>query len=369
MPRRFQGEANLQTLTALGLMSGTSMDGIDAALLTTDGDRIMAFGAARTLDYDAAFGGRLSRAMMHHEADDALVRELTERHAEAVLGLVQSAGVTPDVIGFHGQTILHDPDNRRTVQIGDGALLAKLTGIPVVCDFRSADVAAGGQGAPFVPIYHRALAFDEPKPIALLNIGGVANVTWVGPASDGATGDGLLAFDTGPGIALIDDWVRKTTGGRWDEGGKLAASGKIDAARLAGLLDHPFFDQAPPKSLDRNSFKTEFHLNGSAPEDGAATLARFTAECVLRASRHFKAAPSRWVACGGGRRNDYLLETLRAVLDVPVVRAEDMGWDGDALEAQAFAYLAVRHMAVLPLSFPSTTGVPRPMTGGTLFRP
>ncbi|MCD6074724.1 MAG: anmK [Rhodospirillales bacterium] len=345
------------------------MDGIDAALLTTDGERITGFGPARTLDYDADFASSLGHAVTTHQADEGLVRELTERHAEAVLALVKSSGVAPDVIGFHGQTILHDPDNRRTVQIGDGALLARLTGIPVVCDFRSADVAAGGQGAPFVPIYHRALAFDEPKPIALLNIGGVANVTWVGVASDGASGDGLLAFDTGPGIALIDDWVRKTVGGRWDEGGKLAASGKVDAARLANLLDHPFFDQAPPKSLDRNSFKTEFLLNGCSPADGAATLVRFTAECVARARRHFEGVPSRWIACGGGRRNDYLLETLRAVLDEPVVCAEDMGWDGDALEAQAFAYLAVRHMAGLPLSFPSTTGVPRPMAGGTVFRP
>jgi anhydro-N-acetylmuramic acid kinase len=359
----------LQTLTALGLMSGTSMDGIDAALLTTDGERIAGFGPACTVDYDTEFGRRLARAVTSHEADNALVRELTERHAEAVLSLIQSSGITPDVIGFHGQTILHDPDNRRTVQIGDGALLAKFTEIPVVCDFRSADVAAGGQGAPFVPIYHRALALTQTAPIALLNIGGVANVTWVDPDSDGTTGDGLLAFDTGPGIALIDDWIRKTVGGRWDEGGKLAASGKVDAARLAGLLDHAFFDVAPPKSLDRNTFKTEFHLNGCTPADGAATLARFTAECVALARTHFRARPSRWVACGGGRRNDYLLQTLRAVLDAPVVRAEDMGWDGDAMEAQAFAYLAVRHLAGLPLSFPSTTGVARPMPGGVLFRP
>ncbi len=345
------------------------MDGIDAALLTTDGERIAAFGAACTLDYDSAFARRLGQAVTSHVADGALVRELTELHAEAVLDLVKSSGVTPDVVGFHGQTILHDPDNRCTVQIGDGALLAKLTGIPVVCDFRTADVVAGGQGAPLVPIYHRALAWEEPKPIALLNIGGVANVTWIDIASDGASGDGLVAFDTGPGIALIDDWVRKTVGGRWDEGGKLAASGTVDQARLARLLDHPFFDQPPPKSLDRNSFKTDFLLQGCSPADGAATLVRFTAECVARARTHFRSAPSRWITCGGGRRNDYLLETLRTVLDEPVLRAEDMGWDGDALEAQAFAYLAVRHLAGLPLSFPCTTGVPRPMPGGRLFKP
>lgn len=355
--------------TALGLMSGTSLDGIDAALLTTDGERVQAFGASRTFDYDRDFHNRLAEAVSSHRAEPALVRELTERHAEAVMALIDSSGVKPDVVGFHGQTILHDPDNRRTMQIGDGALLARLTGIPVICDFRSADVAAGGQGAPFVPIYHRALALDAGVPLAVLNIGGVANVTWIGAGSDGESGHGLLAFDTGPGVALLDDWVRKSVGGRWDEDGRLAASGTVDAARLAHLLDHPFFDQVPPKSLDRHSFKTEFALDGCAPADGAATLVRFTAECVARARRFFECAPSRWVVCGGGRRNAHLMQTLRAVLPEPVVAAEDMGWDGDALEAQAFAYLAVRHLDGLPLSFPSTTGVPRPMPGGRLFRP
>ena len=359
----------MQTLTALGLMSGTSIDGIDAALLTSDGERIEAFGAARTLDYDADFHRRLGQAVTTHAADDSLVRELTERHAAAVHGLIEASGVRPDVIGFHGQTILHDPDRRRTVQIGDGALLARLTGIPVVCDFRSADVAAGGQGAPFVPIYHRALALDVGVPLAVLNIGGVANVTWIGGDSDGASGHGLLAFDTGPGVALLDDWVRKSVGGRWDEDGRLAASGTVDAARLAHLLDHAFFDREPPKSLDRNTFKTEFVLDGCTPADGAATLARFTAECVAHGRRFFHGTPQRWVVCGGGRRNAHLLQMLREVLGETVIVAEDIGWDGDALEAQAFAYLAVRHLAGLPLSFPTTTGVPRPMPGGRLFNP
>ena len=364
----------MKTTTALGLMSGTSMDGIDAALLVSDGERVAATGPAITLEYEPAFQYRLGKAISEHIADVELVRDLTEYHADAVRKLLDMSDVRPDVIGFHGQTILHDPDDRRTVQIGDGALLAKLTGIPVVCDFRSADVAAGGQGAPFVPIYHRALALNlngatADAAVAVLNIGGVANVTWVGPRSDGATGAGLLAFDTGPGIALIDDWVRKTVGGRWDEGGQLAASGTVDESRLAQLLDHEFFDRVPPKSLDRNSFKTEFFLDGCTPADGAATLVRFTAECVARGRRFFAGMPSRWIACGGGRRNDYLLQTLRDVLGEPVVAAEDVGWDGDALEAQAFAYLAARHLAGLPLSFPSTTGVPGPMEGGRLFEP
>jgi anhydro-N-acetylmuramic acid kinase len=356
-------------MTALGLMSGTSMDGIDAALLVTDGEQVSLTGPAVTLDYEPSFQARLARAVSTHTADADLVRELTELHGAAVAKLLDMTDDKPDVIGFHGQTILHDPDNRRTMQIGDGALLARLTGIPVVCDFRSADVAAGGQGAPFVPIYHRALALAEGAAVAVLNIGGVANVTWVGPGSDGATGAGLLAFDTGPGIALIDDWVRKTIGGRWDEGGQLAASGTVDAALLDHLLDHAFFDRVPPKSLDRHSFKTDFLLEGCTPADGAATLARFTAECVGRGRRFFAGTPTRWIACGGGRRNAYLLQTLRDVLGEPVVAAEEMGWDGDALEAQAFAYLAARNLAGLPLSFPSTTGVPRPMTGGTVFRP
>jgi anhydro-N-acetylmuramic acid kinase len=361
-----------KALTALGLMSGTSMDGIDAAIIVTDGERIVRTGPATTVPYDDDFRERLRDAVLAHKSDNGVARDLTLHHGQAVKILLREAGLTArdiDVIGFHGHTVLHDPQNARTVQIGDGALLARDVGVRVVCDFRTADVMAGGQGAPLVPIYHRALALQAEDAVCVLNIGGVANVTWVSPDSDGESGEGLLAFDTGPGIALIDDWVRRTVGGKWDEGGQLAASGKVDSARLARLMDHAFFAQKPPKSLDRNTFKADFFLGGTGPADGAATLARFTAECVARGREFFAAQPERWVACGGGRRNAYLMNTLSAVLGDRVMAAEDVGWDGDALEAQAFAYLAVRHLVDLPISFPSTTGVPRPMTGGRLFEP
>jgi anhydro-N-acetylmuramic acid kinase len=353
-------------------MSGTSMDGIDAAILVTDGERIQRMGPATTIPYEDDFRERLRDAVLAHNDEPGVARELTLNHVQAVKTLLREGGLTVrdiDVVGFHGHTVLHDPQNRRTVQIGDGALLARELGVRVVCDFRTADVAAGGQGAPLVPIYHRALALNGSGAVCLLNIGGVANVTWVAAESSGESGEGLLAFDTGPGIALIDDWVRRTVGGKWDEGGRLAARGKVDETRLAGLMSHAFFAEKPPKSLDRNSFKTDFFLRDCTPADGAATLARFTAECVARGRVFFEAQPERWVACGGGRRNAYLMDTLSGVLGQRVLAAEEMGWDGDALEAQAFAYLAVRHLADLPISFPSTTGAPRPMTGGRLFEP
>lgn len=348
------------------------MDGIDAAIVVTDGERIVRMGPATTIPYDTPFRDRLREAVLAHVAENGVARDLTLHHVTAVKTLLREAGLTTrdvDVIGFHGHTVLHDPGNARTVQIGDGALLARALSIPVVCDFRSADVAGGGQGAPLVPIYHRALALREAEPVCVLNIGGVANVTWIAPGSNGETGEGLLAFDTGPGIALIDDWVRRTVGGKWDEGGQLAASGTADHRRLAQLLDHEFFTQRPPKSLDRNTFKADFFLSDCAPADGAATLARFTAECVARARAFFTRQPRRWIACGGGRRNTYLMDTLSAVLGERVAPAEELGWDGDALEAQAFAYLAVRHCVGLPISFPSTTGVTRPMVGGRRFEP
>ena len=296
-------------------------------------------------------------------------RDLSLAHAAAVQALLDRAGMTATDIawlGFHGHTLLHRPHERRTWQTGDGALLSKLTGISTVSDFRSQDVAMGGQGAPLVPLYHLALAryAQLGAPLLVLNLGGVGNVTYIGSESE----HDLIAFDTGPGNALIDDWMLRHANAAHDESGKTAAAGAANADRLARLLDHPYFNARPPKSLDRNDFSAAA-VEGLSVEDGAATLARFTAECVARAKRHFAASPARWVACGGGRRNDYLLQTLRNVLGERVDRAEELGWDGDAMEAQAFAYLAVRHLAGLPLSFPSTTGVPRPMPGGVLFRP
>jgi anhydro-N-acetylmuramic acid kinase len=270
---------------------------------------------------------------------------------------------TIDVIGFHGQTVLHRPEQRLTVQLGDGPLLAQLTTRPVVYDLRAADVAAGGQGAPLVPVYHRALAARiEDRPVAVVNIGGVANVTWIG-------GDGrLIAFDTGPGNAMIDDVIRKRTGADFDAGGVIAAKGRVHEDYVTQYLRHSYFAAPSPKSLDRNAFATEL-VDGLDMEDAVATLTAFTAAAIARAREHFPQEPQLWVVCGGGRRNRSLMRMIAGLVEHAVVPAEVAGLDGDALEAEAWAYLAVRSLKGLPITFPGTTGVPAPMTGGLLAEP
>jgi len=348
---------------AIGLMSGTSIDGIDAAAIETDGLHTVAPRGALTIPYEPALRARI-RAVLGGNGELAAVEaDLTEAHARAV-GVVARQFNLRDVslIGFHGHTVLHRPWEGRTWQIGDGALLARLTGLDVVNDFRAADVASGGQGAPFVPLYHQALAAGLERPLAVLNIGGVANVTWLGRDDEQ-----ILAFDTGPGNALIDDWAHTHTGRPIDESGALARAGKPDMSRAAHFLAHPFFNAPPPKSLDRDDF-AQFMPAGLSPADGAATLAAMTVAAVAAARRHFPGSVKRWLVTGGGRRNPVLMALLAAQLDVPVAPVEEVGWDGDALEAQAFAYLAVRSVKGLPLSLPQTTGVAAPMTGGRLHR-
>jgi anhydro-N-acetylmuramic acid kinase len=361
-----------EILKVIGLMSGTSLDGVDASLVETDGEDVAIPGPALMLPYDLP-----TRVMLRATLGDAkevaegepvpyairhVERRLTEIHAEAVLQLLGRANLTAkdvSLIGFHGQTILHRPEQRWTWQIGDGALLARLTGIPVVNDFRSADVKAGGQGAPLVPLYHAALVREAKSllpPIAMINIGGVANVTYVGR-------DEILAFDTGPGNAPIDDWAHRHTGRPVDENGALARRGKVDDRVLTDMLDHDFFLRVPPKSLDRMDFNTDAveHLS---PEDGAATLSAFTAASIARAREHFPEPATTWIVMGGGRMNPKLMEELRARVNAPVLSAEDAGWRGDFIEAEAFAYLAARSRKGLPLSLPTTTGVLHPVSGG-----
>jgi anhydro-N-acetylmuramic acid kinase len=353
-----------KTLRALGLMSGTSLDGIDAAVVETDGETVVATGPATTVSYDGTLRERLRRALGARGPVKAVERDMTLAHAEVVNALLKTHGLKPsdvDVIGFHGHTILHRPREQLTWQIGDGALLAARTGIDVVCEFRNNDVAEGGEGAPLVPLFHAALATQLGHPVAVLNIGGVANVTWLGDDGD------ILAFDTGPGNALIDDWMLTHTGRACDENGATAAKGRVDKAIVADFLAHPYFTRVPPKSLDRNEFDPS-PVGGLSLEDGAATLTAFTAEAAGVAARHFPAPVKRWIVTGGGRRNTTLLRAIAAATGVPVDTAEQVGWDGDALEAQAFGYLAVRSLKGLPLSLPRTTGVSKPMPGGQLFR-
>ena len=351
----------------IGLMSGTSLDGVDAAWIDTDGEGIAEFGPTVTIPYDRKMRIDLRQALKiapslapSSALIQSLVGRLTDTHAQAVHAIGRQA----DLIGFHGQTILHRPEQRRTWQIGDAVALAARVGLPVVHDFRSADVAAGGQGAPLVPVFHAALARDLAKPLAVLNIGGVANVTWIGP--DGT----LVACDTGPGNGSLDDWAAKHTGEAFDRDGMLALAGKADPAVLDRLMAHPYFARSAPKSLDRLDFAQALRDSGAealSPADGAATLTAFTARGV--GATELPAPPVRWLVCGGGRHNPAIMAALRSMLTAPVDPVESEGWNGDALEAQCFGFLAARVVARLPLSFPGTTGVPGPMTGGRIAYP
>lgn len=377
----------------IGLMSGTSLDGIDAALVETDGEAVAVPGPALTMPYAPELRALLRAALdeaqgvaagapVPHSIREA-ERRSTEAHAEAVHQLLKKAGLSPrdvSLIGYHGQTILHRPRAHWTWQIGDGALLARLTGIDVVNDFRSADVKAGGEGAPLVPLYHAALLRSASPAraalagevsvaplgakggggIAIVNIGGVANVTYIGR-------DEILAFDTGPGNAPIDDWAQRHTGRPVDEDGALARAGKVNDRVLAAMLAHDFFSRRPPKSLDRQDFDAS-KVSGLSAEDGAATLTAFTAASIARAREHFPEPATTWIVCGGGRHNPALIAELRARLNAPVLSAEDAGWRGDFIEAEAFAYLAMRAKKGLPLSLPTTTGVREPMTGGRFHK-
>ena len=364
--RRRKPLTEARPLRAVGLMSGTSMDGVDAALLETDGDAYLRVGRHVCLPYPS----NLRRALLRLSFTDAdllgIEQDVTDLQCQAVRELCKTSGVdlaTIDVIGFHGQTIRHEPQAGKTWQLGDGQHMADCLARVVVNNFRQNDMAHGGQGAPFAPAYHRALvqscAISEP--VAVLNIGGVSNVSLI-------DGELLYACDCGPGNALIDDWVSSRCAVPYDQGGRIARAGRIDELALAQLLDHPYFKQVGPKSLDRNAFSAA-PASGLSPEDGAATLAAFTAAAIALEARRLPSMPREWVVVGGGRLNTYLLDELRQRLAVPVRVAEDIGWNGAAIEAQAFAYLAVRSLRQLPLSWPSTTGVSRPVTGGVRLNP
>ncbi len=369
-------------MRAIGLMSGTSMDGIDVALIETDGETVTRFGPSalhpyredevallrRAMDAAPALRGRSERPGVIGEAEAMT----TGLHANAVNAFLTANGIDRnaiDVVGFHGQTVLHRPKEKLTVQLGDGATLARQLGIPVVHDFRAADVAAGGHGAPMVPVFHRALArpLERPHPIAVLNLGGVANLTFI-------DGGDPIACDTGPANALIDDFMRSRNGAARDQDGRAAAAGRVDVQAVARLLTHPFFAAPPPKSLDRNDFRAwvaeHAGLADKSTEDGAATLTMLTAASIARVTAVLPRAPASWIVAGGGARNPALVRMLSERLHPATVEtADQIGWSADALEAQAFAFLAVRSLNRMPLTFPTTTGAPRPMQGGVLARP
>ncbi|WP_310497761.1 anhydro-N-acetylmuramic acid kinase [Sandarakinorhabdus sp.] len=355
------------THLAIGLMSGTSMDGVDAALIESDGDGHVVSRGFLFCPYEADFRQRLkdaaARALeFHAPGDDAMIaaveQELTGLHAMAVHRLLAATGTDRAdvrIIGFHGHTVAHRPDRRWTWQIGDGAGLKAATRIPVAFDFRSADVAAGGQGAPLAPGFHRALSAGLGDRIGVLNLGGVGNLTWF---ADGRWG----SFDTGPGNALIDDWTALHTGRSYDKDGVLAGGGTVHDNVLMTMADNAWFDAPPPKSLDRGAWDASV-VRGLSPADGAATLTAFTAETVRLALGHVPRL-ERLLVTGGGRHNPVLMREIARRCGVAADPVEAVGWNGDALEAQAFAWLALRTLDGRAISWPETTGAPTPMTGG-----
>lgn len=367
--------ADNQLYTVIGMMSGSSHDGVDAALIKTDGyDHIEVLNAVTT-PYVRDLREMIKDILNPQESKDLAIEHkvqtvsdrLTRTHIATLYELLNKAGLTEakiDFIGFHGHTIAHDPKNKMTRQIGNAQMIANECSIPVIADFRSADVAAGGQGAPLAPIYHSARSQDLDKPLAILNLGGVGNVTYLGDAGE------IIAFDTGPANALIDDWIYKKTGENFDMDGAIARSGNIDQDLVDKWIKHPYFARAGVKSLDRNDFDmVKEDIKDYSLEGGAATLTEFTIASIARAVDHLPSVPKNWLVTGGGRKNGYMMVALMDRLQTSVDPVETVGWNGDSLEAECFGYLAVRRFLGLPISFPSTTGVPKPMTGGVIFEP
>lgn len=372
----------MAVMRAIGLMSGTSMDGIDVAMIETDGEKAVRRGPSLVIPYDPAFFRRLEQVLEEAKAIEArgerpgilydVERELTDRHAEAVRAFVGRHGIEPesiDVIGFHGQTVLHRPTRQLTVQLGDGARLAAMTGTTVVYDMRANDMIHGGQGAPLVPAYHQALAAGLPAelrdggPVVFVNIGGISNATYV------EEGRPPVAFDCGPGNALIDQWMLAGAGIPFDDRGAVASEGSPDEGVVAAYLAHPFFAVEGPKSLDRNDFTLDL-AQGLELADGAATLAKVTADAIVHAGTLLPRPPAAWIVCGGGARNPAILDFMRkGAGPARVLTAGEAGFDADAMEAEAWSYLAVRALKGLPLTWPTTTGCSEPVSGGIVTEP
>ena len=374
------------TAWVIGQMSGTSVDGVDVAMLQTDGGDVLHPGGGEILPYrDSERAAILDGALYARncQTNELLDRDrwpemirmaedaATEAHLRALGVLLRSAKDAPALIGYHGQTLLHRPAERFTLQAGCPRRLASGLGLPVVCGLRHADLAAGGQGAPLAPFFHHAVARASglSAPTAFLNLGGIGNVTTVDPRIPEPDMPGaVFAFDTGPGCGLIDEWTNAHGAGRYDRDGMLAAGGTPSPTALDSLLQNPFFTVPPPKSLDRGAFSLDA-VRDLPVADGAATLVAFTAQSVALAVEWLRPKPASWLVCGGGRRNSALLAAVRRAVRSPVEAIESIGWDGDLLEAYAFAYLGKRAWDGRTLSAPATTGCLRPATGGRIERP
>lgn len=362
---------SMEAVWAVGTMSGTSLDGVDAAVILTDGVTISGFGEDRYRRYTGAERAVIRAALGRWQGDPGVAEaaEVVETaHAEVLAPLVHEA----ELIGFHGQTLAHDPKGRGTHQVGDGAVLAAVLGLPVIWDFRSSDVELGGQGAPLAPFYHFACAkwIGAEGPVAFLNLGGVGNVTWVDPRKAAPEIEGAcLAFDTGPANAPINDLMLARLDLDQDDGGRLAATGLVDGAVLRRFMGHSYFAKIPPKSLDRDAFRgLQDAVAGLSDADAAATLTACAAAAAGRAAEHFPAPVSQVLVTGGGRHNETLMAMLATDLGCPVAPVEGVGLNGDMLEAQAFGYLAVRVLRGLPTSCPTTTGVAAAVGGGRISR-
>lgn len=352
----------------IGMMSGTSMDGIALAAIKTDGEEVFEKKLGITVPYSEEFRERLRSILGQSTLTPEIAsieKELTKLHAQAFFLYLEEASIPLQevgLIGFHGHTIFHQPPSRfsnpRTWQIGDGQLLSQLTQTDVVFNMRENDVEHGGEGAPLVPLYHQALAQRLKKPVAIINIGGISNVTWIGPRNQ------LLAFDMGPGNALLDDWVKTHYNMPYDKDGLIAARGAINKEVIETFIAHPYFQQKPPKSLDRLDFGVQ-DVHHLSPENGLATLTEMTAVSIKEGTRFFSEQPHTYIITGGGRLNKTLMKRLAYHLAPAYVQTtEEVGWDGDYIESEAFAFLAVRATKGLPLSEPTTTGVKNPVSGG-----
>lgn len=351
--------------TAIGLMSGTSLDGIDAAIIQTDGYFYIEKKEFITVPYSQELRDSIRACFgkIDRNKEDVLTTELevTLAHIDVVADIAKHYEI--DVIGMHGQTITHDPAEGLSIQLGDGGYMAREVGCDVVYDFRKADIRAGGQGAPLMPVYHRAMVAGVQKPCAVLNIGGVSNITYVDEAD-------ILAFDCGPGNALMDDFVLEHLGKPYDEGGALAASGQADMELVSSWMEDEYFKRQPPKSLDRNKWHQAVMgerleiVTKMSPENAMATLMEFTAQAIIEGMSFMPKKPVDVFVAGGGVHNSALMERLGR--DMSVKPVNDLGFDSDSIEAEGFAYLAVRHLLDLPGTFPATTGVSKPTICGTL---
>ncbi|MCP4922437.1 MAG: anhydro-N-acetylmuramic acid kinase [bacterium] len=358
------------SLTVIGLMSGTSMDGVDVALLRTDGVTVDEYGPHKTYPYPKDLQSELRNLTNQgesapKEAVQKIEAQITDLHAEVVKNFRAEFEIASvDLIGFHGQTFVHRPEKGYTIQLGLGQSLADQTGLPVVYDFRSGDVEHGGQGAPFAPMFHMALVAKLEHPVVIVNIGGISNITYVDKET-------LIACDTGMGNGLLDDWMLKKTGLDMDPNGQFAAQGTLNQSLLDGLLQDTYFAKPAPKSLDRKHFNSVLgKIDSLSTEDGALLLAALTAKSIADIAATFPKTPKAWYISGGGRHNKTMMDLLQHYIGQgDVLPIEAIGGDGDSVEAQLIAYIAVRSYYELPISFPGTTGVSKPFSGGVLRTP